>query len=69
MIWHFLDTKTLEEYDSGYILTLTNGSWLLPIEIASTAPVNMNSLQQANYLQEGLQFAREKLENIMADAI
>ncbi|MFT5420971.1 MAG: hypothetical protein ACI9D5_001724 [Candidatus Endobugula sp.] len=59
MDWRFIDSNTLEEHKTGYIIRLLGGTWFHPKEIKPEAPAGMVFLQQAQLLRCGLEYVTE----------
>lgn len=59
MDWRFVDSNTLEEKKTGYIIQLIGGTWFQPKEIKPIAPKGMRFLQQAQLLRCGLEYVGE----------
>ena len=59
MDWRFIDTNTLEEFNTGYVIRLHSGTWFHPKEIQPTAPKNMSFLRQAELLRCGMEYVTE----------
>jgi len=59
MVWYYTDQYTLKERNTGFQIQLFLGSWDNPIEIKPSAPDDMDILEQARLLREGVAFASE----------
>ncbi len=60
MNWHFLTDSMLEETQSGYAISLLDGTWKEPISIEPKAPANMGAHEQAKYMKAGFAFINSK---------
>ncbi len=62
MNWHFSTDSMLIEKQSGYTISLLDGTWKEPISIEPKAPENMGAHEQARYMKAGFAFitSREK---------
>ena len=56
MDWRFVDSNTLEEQQTGYMIFLLGGTWFHPKEIKPVAPKSMSFLKQAQLLRCGLEY-------------
>lgn len=62
MDWRFVDSNTMEEQQSGYMIFLLGGTWFNPKEIKPIAPKGMNFLKQAQLLRCGLEYVNSLCE-------
>lgn len=59
MDWRFVDSNTLEEQKTGYMIFLLGGTWFHPKEIKPVAPNDMSFLKQAQLLRCGLEYVND----------
>jgi hypothetical protein len=59
MDWRFVDSNSIEEQETGYMIFLLGGTWFHPKEIKPVAPKNMRFLKQAELLRCGLEYVNE----------
>lgn len=58
MEWILSTEFTIEEANTGFIITLLSGSWSEPLNLKTKAPDGMGPQGQALYLRLGLEFAK-----------
>jgi hypothetical protein len=54
MIWNFVDSSTLKEAQSGYIIHLVSGTWFHPIKLKPEAPNGIDFPEEIKLLKSGL---------------
>ena len=68
MDWRFIDSNTLEEYNTGYVIKLLGGTWFNPKEIKPIAPKGMAFLRQAQLLRCGIDYVNDLCEQQQVNA-
>jgi hypothetical protein len=59
MDWRFVDSNTIEETKTGYVIFLLDGTWFHPKEIKPIAPKGMSFFKQAQLMRYGMEYVVE----------